>query len=298
MRVRLHDSSATIPNLTPCGNSSYGQVEDYTVVIVAGCDILTPTGDTAQTLGSGQTLANLDVTGTDLTWYSDAALTMEIADTTEVVDGVTYYVTQTVGDCTSDALAITVTVLSLPFPQPYCDVTFEYDVEPITLVQFGTINNATSNVINETPALEDFTAISTDVQQSESYQITLKGNTGGNWVNSFRVFIDWNQDGDFDDVGESYDIGSIQNSTGLDAISTSGTISVPIDATLGATRMRVIKKYDEFATSCNTTGFGQAEDYTINVLSAPHCFSPANLSVLVSANNADLSWDGTSGLYD
>ncbi len=32
MRVRLHDSSLT-PNLTPCGTSSFGQVEDYTLNI-------------------------------------------------------------------------------------------------------------------------------------------------------------------------------------------------------------------------------------------------------------------------
>ncbi|WP_333853698.1 GEVED domain-containing protein [Epilithonimonas sp.] len=34
MRVRLHDSSLT-PNLTPCGTSSFGQVEDYTLNIGA-----------------------------------------------------------------------------------------------------------------------------------------------------------------------------------------------------------------------------------------------------------------------
>lgn len=34
MRVRLHDSVLT-PNLTPCGTSSFGQVEDYTLNITA-----------------------------------------------------------------------------------------------------------------------------------------------------------------------------------------------------------------------------------------------------------------------
>jgi hypothetical protein len=32
MRIRLHDSSLT-PNSTPCGTSSYGQVEDYSLNI-------------------------------------------------------------------------------------------------------------------------------------------------------------------------------------------------------------------------------------------------------------------------
>src|SRR5690606_10022735 len=80
-------------------------------VTVPWAVIAAPTGVDAQTLDLGSTLAYTTVSGTDLTWYSDAALTMEIADTTEVVDGVTYYVTNTEGACTSDALAITVTVV-------------------------------------------------------------------------------------------------------------------------------------------------------------------------------------------
>lgn len=76
-------------------------------------DITTPVGDAIQTLDLGDTLADLDVTGTDLTWYSDVALTTEVAETLvfDQVGEFTYYVTQTVGDCTSDALAITVTVV-------------------------------------------------------------------------------------------------------------------------------------------------------------------------------------------
>ncbi len=39
MRVRLHDTSPTFgPNDTPCGNSGFGQVEDYTVRIYDGWD--------------------------------------------------------------------------------------------------------------------------------------------------------------------------------------------------------------------------------------------------------------------
>jgi hypothetical protein len=76
-------------------------------------DITAPVGDAIQTLDLGDTLADLDVTGTDLTWYSDVALTTEVAETFvfDQVGEFMYYVTQTVGDCTSDALAITITVI-------------------------------------------------------------------------------------------------------------------------------------------------------------------------------------------
>jgi hypothetical protein len=70
-----------------------------------------PNALSPQTLNEGQTLADLTVTAIgDLTWYSDAGLTNQVSPTTEVVDGTTYYVTQTVGSCTSDATPITVDV--------------------------------------------------------------------------------------------------------------------------------------------------------------------------------------------
>lgn len=67
-----------------------------------------PQGDTDQFSEIGDTLADLDVTGSNLTWYSDAALSTVIPDTTPTVDNTTYYVTQTLNGCESDALEITV----------------------------------------------------------------------------------------------------------------------------------------------------------------------------------------------
>ncbi|PZD78623.1 GEVED domain-containing protein [Mesonia sp. K7] len=67
-----------------------------------------PTGSATQDFIAGQTLASLDVTGSDLTWYSDAALTTVIQDDTVMVDNTPYYVTQSFGTCESPALTITV----------------------------------------------------------------------------------------------------------------------------------------------------------------------------------------------
>lgn len=68
-----------------------------------------PDGDSAQTVEEGSLVSDLEVIGQNLIWYADADLTQEIPDTTELVNGAIYYVTQTVEDCTSEALAITVT---------------------------------------------------------------------------------------------------------------------------------------------------------------------------------------------
>ena len=163
------------------------------------------------------------------------------------------------------------------FPSPYCGpITFTNNVEPITLVNFAGINNTTDATVGAVnPAHEDFTAISGSVTAGQSYTITLKGNTDGNYTTKLNVFIDWNQDGDFDDNSERYDIGNIVNSTGVDAVQLTGSIAVPGTALGGDTRMRVVKKWNVYSDACNTggTGYGQAEDYTLSVTSVTACLT-------------------------
>lgn len=68
-----------------------------------------PTGDEEQFFDEGDTLADLDVTadGT-LTWYADSGRTTTLPSSTPLVDGTTYYVSQTMEGCESELLAITV----------------------------------------------------------------------------------------------------------------------------------------------------------------------------------------------
>lgn len=59
------------------------------------------------------------------------------------------------------------------------------------------------------------------------------------------------------------------DSTGIDGKTTGMDIVVPIDASAGSTRIRVITKYGTEATYAapdNTGGWGQAEDYTVDIL--------------------------------
>jgi len=151
------------------------------------------------------------------------------------------------------------------FPEPYCAVTFPSAVEPITKVIFTGINNPSSAAVNGSPALEDFLGVSGGlVEAGQSYSIAVEGNTDGNWVNHINAFIDWNRNGSFD-AGEAYTIGTISNSTGLDGKQATSTIAVPADVTPGPVRMRVLKRYSAAAAACNSSGYGQGEDYTIVV---------------------------------
>ncbi|MDR2236973.1 MAG: choice-of-anchor J domain-containing protein [Chryseobacterium sp.] len=157
----------------------------------------------------------------------------------------------------------------------YCNpIIFEDSIfgepgdEPITQVTFAGINNTTSNTAYTGNSHELFLEQTASVAQGQSYDITLKGNTGGNFASNFAVFIDWNQNGILDDAGEVYQVTqTIQNSTGIDALQAVHTISVPANALLGTTRMRVKKMYGttNLLNPCTGGTYGQVEEYTVTV---------------------------------
>ena len=153
------------------------------------------------------------------------------------------------------------------FPEPYCEVTFG-SVEAITLVDGAGINNvsdADSDIDHE-----DFTAIIGQMIQGETYEFALEGNTFGAYESSFWIYIDWNQNNDFEDAEERFSMGSINDSNGEDGIQTIANIEVPADAMVGETRMRVIKNFGLSApgSACPDGLWGQGEDYTINISAA------------------------------
>lgn len=140
--------------------------------------------------------------------------------------------------------------------------------EPITLVNFAGINNTTAAVAYEGDYHEYFLSQTANVTAGQSYNITLKGNTGGNFTSNFAVFIDWNQNGNLNDAGEVYQVTqTITNSTGTDALQAVHSIAVPTTALQGNTRMRVKKMYGTTGLTdpCEGSDYGQAEDYTVNV---------------------------------
>src|SRR5690606_22097008 len=78
-----------------------------------GVEIDAPTGNSTQEVQAGMTLADLQVAGENLQWYADAELTEPLSENHIIENNTTYYVTQTLGGCTSAALAVTVSTLGV-----------------------------------------------------------------------------------------------------------------------------------------------------------------------------------------
>ena len=131
------------------------QIDNFTInqdeIIVDPCDEYTaPNGETTQTIDEGQTLADLEVEGENLTWYADEELTEEVNPAeTEPIDGDIFYVTQSNENCVSEPLMITITVLSSlndvqmadlkVYPNPandFINVSYTKNIESVTIIDF------------------------------------------------------------------------------------------------------------------------------------------------------------------
>jgi hypothetical protein len=132
----------------------------------------------------------------------------------------------------------------------------------VTLVDFNAINNPSGKT---QPYTNYSSTDSTTVLIGNNYNLTVNLNTDGNYTIYSKAWVDWNQDVDFDDSGEEYDLGSAINT--VDGITTLSPLSITIPSTalLGKTVMRVSAKFGVNPDSCETGFDGEVEDYAIIV---------------------------------
>lgn len=143
------------------------------------------------------------------------------------------------------------------------------DNDFINSVIIGSINNQNTGALNG-PSYNDYTFLSTNLQQSSNYNLTVQGGTYP--TDYYAVWIDYNQDNDFIDAGEK--LGEFQTSAAMQNLNFN--FSVPPTAALGATTMRVRCAAAAPAMDpCTNYSYGETEDYTINITSgsgpAPYC---------------------------
>jgi hypothetical protein len=141
----------------------------------------------------------------------------------------------------------------------------------ITNVSIGTINNTTTS---EAGSYGDYTAMSTDVYQGLLTPFSITYETG--YAYQTKIWIDWNNDHDFNDAGEEVYEGTSnsENPTVL-----SGTFMIPGIAALGSYRMRIGGQYSGPVTPCSDSYYGTFEDYTVNVVVAT-CNPPVATTVV------------------
>jgi hypothetical protein len=156
----------------------------------------------------------------------------------------------------------------------------------ITNVSFSTVSNPTGA---ESGNYGNYSAQIGDVQQSTTVPVNITYMTGYTYVT--KIWIDWNDDLDFVDVGEEVYSGT---STSANPTTLAASFAVGTNP-LGNHRMRIGGADVGPPTPCYTGTYGTYEDYTVNVIAAPTCFAPTALNTTaVTSNGATLNWTAAS----
>lgn len=278
------------------GAAYSGGTSDTTVPSTPASLTASGTTSTSTNLSWTASTDNVGVTGYNI--YQGTTLKGSSTTTSFTVTGLTastaYSFTVKAKDAAGNLSAASnaVSVTTSAAVAAYCaskgnSVADEY----IGRVQIGTINNASTGGTG----YSDFTSISTNVTKGSATTITITPTwTASTYSEGYAVWIDLNNDKDFDDVGEL--VWSKATSTTTPA---TGSFTVPTTAITGSTRMRVSMKYNGIPTQCEAISYGEVEDYTVNLITgsvdttAPSI--PASLTASgTTSTSTNLTWTAST----
>ena len=309
-RIDVNGASGTYTITVSNKGSLVGGSQDYTLIVtgITGapvvCNATVPTGVSTTGVTSSEATVNWEevsgatynvryrATGTS-SWTTSA-----VSATSTSLSGLsasTQYEVQVRSKCSSgnsnysNSVNFTTPAITIS----YCNskgasVADEY----IQKVELGSINN-TSTGGN---GYSDFTSISTSLLKGEDNTITITPRWTGTLYNEgYGVFIDYNQDGDFSDAGEVVYTKAPSKTTPV-----VGSFTVPTGATEGATRMRIVLKYNATPTACEASfQYGEVEDYTVVIESAQADTTAPTAPTNLSASNVEqttlsLNWSAST----
>lgn len=266
-------SSVVSWNVVPASPGCY----EYMVVASQGAVTFTPSGD-----GSAYS-ANDVFSGNNQVVYKGIGNKVTVTGLTE---GLQYCYKIFVREVNSSQWSEGVSVCRTT-GLSYCDSYGNTDFGTgITGVEFNTINNLSA--AGNQPDYSDYTTLSTAVSIGQSYDLSVKVNTDGDYTTTAKVWIDWNRSGTFEVSTEEYDLGTALNVADGYTTNSPLIVTVPASAQPGMTRMRVSNKYDLAATPCENGYDGEVEDYTIEIV------KPANAEINIKGGSISIPSGSTA----
>lgn len=307
MRIRTRQQGGANAATDACTGFASGETEDYIITLVqqlpcvapptAGLAIATDStvcGGVSFTVSlsgasSGAGLGYGWQSSTDnVNWVNTGSVAYPFFTTTQ--NQSTYY--RCVLNCSGMAdTSSVVLILQNPSNQCYCtssaNQTSDTDIGNVT---FGTLNNGVGTPATQNPTAvgnySDFTSLPPQpYTQNTSYPISLTQINSANFFTArAAVFIDYNQNGSFTDLGETVFTATTSNVAGGNTVS--GTVLIPATAVPGTTRMRVIMiEGNNNPTPCGTYQWGETEDYLVNIIQQLPCIAPPTAG-LTSASDS------------
>jgi hypothetical protein len=288
-------------SLTPCSGTPNNGIAAITSSVGCPGNAITLSA-AGLTVGLGITSQWQSATASTGPWASIATGTTSSFATSTTTT--TFY--RLVTTCTTSALSATSSVVSYSvvnpgpcicntYPANYASFTSD---EEITNVTIGTLSNTSSCATAATGLgsllnrYGNYSGVisgpSVSKLSSVSFSLT-QTSCGGAYDNFFQIYVDWNQDGDWLDTGEQV-YSQAASVNGNQTVT--GNFIVPITATLGTTRMRVVN-IENVASATNYAHtaytYGETEDYCITVTAALVCAGTPNTGTTSISSSANCS---------
>lgn len=302
MRIKA-DYLATNP--PACGTSGTSETEDYTLnVAVLPCPTYVTglsTGTVTQTSAVITWTAASPAPANGYQYYYNTTGTAPVAGTTpsgsvgagitsvtiaSLTPNTTYYVWVRT-NCNGTDQGIWVGAVS--FYTGYCAATSTgstYYINSFTTTG-GILNISNSASGFSAGGYGNFTGMTVSQTAGSSFNFSSVYYDAVSYTYGFNIWVDWNNDMDFNDPGEKvYASGSYNTNN-------SGTITIPTGTPVGNYRMRIRANY--LATdpaACGSISSGETEDYTLAVTNPLPCSgNPTSLSAnILSASSVSVSW--------
>ncbi|WP_107037268.1 GEVED domain-containing protein [Brumimicrobium mesophilum] len=179
------------------------------------------------------------------------------------------------------------------FKNTYCDYSSTSNTYFVngfeTFTAISNIANLNTGGGTTTASYSDFTTISASGYELLDIDFTITAS--GTSTYGFAVFVDWNNDFNFDLSERMF------NTTSYTASPLSNSFTVPLGTPVGNYRMRVIA---DFTTSNITNpcvgSNGEGEDYIFEVITPPTCLPPSSLMTSnPTTTSIELAWTSNSG---
>ncbi|PLW94330.1 MAG: hypothetical protein C0591_13070, partial [Marinilabiliales bacterium] len=278
--------------MDPCEIISFGEVEDYSVSISTPMP-QPPVANfiaATTTITEGQNIQFSDLSSNSPTSWQwtfeggnpamSTSQNPQIEYITEGTHAVTLTATNAIGSDTHTKLDYV--VVTQAGTASYCpSQSNSNELEWIEQVDIGSFSNPVG------PSFyTDFTnTVNINLAPGTSNDIILTPHFTGNPQREFwRVWIDFNQDGDFDDADETVFTANNKKTV------VTGTLNVPTYA-FGETRMRVSMKNGSSPSPCEFFANGEVEDYTVNFngggFTSNNLFENDKLFIIPNPNNGN-----------
>ncbi len=216
---------------------------------------------------------------------------------------VTYTATDAKNNKSTCSFKVNVALVVPVVTNPYCvsrgTIPWEEWIANVTLADLNNPSDKSRDIagVPFVAGYSDYRDKTATIRQAKTYAMILTPGLSysANPADLYwRVWIDFNNDKDFNDEGELV----LDKPNGNQSLT--ANITIPANAVIGKTQMRVSAKKGGISTSCDVFDRGEVEDYTVDIKLADPCdidskppvFAncPANVNVKTEGTTATATW--------